>query len=47
MRVNKSSEDVAPEPCLARVDDANGTCLGKKIFKRNFVLQKSVAVQFF
>ena len=46
MRRHQPSEDVATEPYAARGDDASGTfCLREKLFKRNFVLQKLVAVQ--
>ena len=45
MRRHQPSEDVATEPYAARGDDASGTfCLREKLFKRNFVLQKLVAV---
>jgi len=47
MRRKKRSEDVATEPYVARGDDASEKCcFSKQIFKRNFVLQKLVAVQF-
>ena len=46
MRMQEHSEDVATEPIISRVDDASGTfCPREKLFKRNFVLQKLVAVQ--
>ncbi len=45
MRRNKSSEDIASEPCAARGGDASGSaCSTQQTFKRNFVLQKLVAV---
>jgi len=48
MRRHQPSEDVATEPYAARGDDASGTfCLREKLFKRNFVLQKLVAVQLY
>lgn len=40
MRAKKRSEDVATEPYIARVDDANGTkCFRKKDFKANLCSQ--------
>ncbi len=46
MRRNQLSEDVATETQASRGDDASGTfCSRGKLFKRNFVLQKLVAVQ--
>lgn len=46
MRREKISEDVATEPYAARVDDASGKSRSyERTFKRNFVLQKLVAVQ--
>ena len=38
MRKNKSSEDVASEPYIARVDDANDMYLEKKL--NQFCVQK-------
>ncbi len=46
MRGSKPSEDIASEPYAARGDDANESfCSMQETFKRNFVLQKLVAVQ--
>ena len=46
MREHQLNEDVATEPIISRVDDASGIyCSREKLFKRNFVLQKLVAVQ--
>ena len=48
MREHQLNEDVATEPIISRVDDASGIfCSREKLFKRNFVLQKLVAVQKF
>ena len=45
MREHQLNEDVATEPIISRVDDASGIfCSREKLFKRNFVLQKLVAV---
>lgn len=47
MRSQQLSEDVATEPYAARGDDASErACSKERIFMRNFVLQKLVAVQF-
>jgi hypothetical protein len=47
MKREKRSEGIASEPYITRGDDASGTCLlYGKLFKRKFVLQQSVAVQF-
>ena len=46
MREHQLNEDVATEPIISRVEDASESlCLREKLFKRNFVLQKLVAVQ--
>ena len=46
MRGGKAREDIASEPYAAREDDASGKdCSMQQIFKRNFVLQKLVALQ--
>ncbi len=46
MRRSKGSEDIASEPYAARGGDASErTCSMDQTFKRNFVLQKLVAVQ--